>query len=440
VTVNEGSTANNSGTYSDPTSDPVTLSASIGTVTDNGGGNWSWSFGTNDGPTQSQTVTITATDDKGEAGTVTFQLVVDNVAPAVTIDAGQVTIIDEGGTVSVLANFSDVGWADSYEATIDWGTGVTEPGTINMTAAGPPADTGDVTGSFQYGDDGVFTITVSVTDDDGGIGSASFNLTVGNIDPTATIDESGTVLVNGTPTFVAQVNVPLDFSGNSTDPGSDDLALSWDWDDGAPAPDVTTDYLVNPPGTDPDPSPSVQPRDETDTQTHTFTGACFYEIVFSALDDDGGNASDSAIVIIAGDADLSRGSGYWMHQYKGNGHIDFTTAERQCYLEIVAFMSSVFNEERSAATFAQAHDVLFVKGNKGTMTELLDEQLLAAWLNFANGAYTLTEMVDTDGDGLDDTTFGAALAAAEAVRLNPASTRAALEAQKNILERINLGA
>ncbi|MDQ3547836.1 MAG: hypothetical protein M3439_03365, partial [Chloroflexota bacterium] len=173
---------------------------------------------------------------------------------------------------------------------------------------------------------------------------------------------------------------------------------------------------------------------------HTFTDACFYEIVFSALDDDGGSASDSAIVIIAGDADLTRDSGYWMHQYKGNGKIVFTAPELQCYLEIVAFMSSVFNEERSAATFAQAHDVLFVKGNNGTMTELLDEQLLAAWLNFANGAYTLTEMVDTNGDGIDDTTFGAALATAEAVRLNPASTRAQLEAQKNILERINLGA
>jgi subtilisin family serine protease len=442
VTVNEGQTASNTGDYTDPTNDPVTLSASIGTVTDTGGGNWSWSFGTNDGPDQNQTVTITATDDKGESGTVTFQLNVTNVAPTVAIASGQVTAIQEGDTVTVNATFSDPGWGDTYTASIDWGTPASDTSapTPAVTTEGPPADQGTVTDTFQYGDDGVFTITVTVTDDDGGTHSASFNLTVGNVSPTATIDETGTTLINGTPAFIAHAGDPVDFTGDSTDPGSDDLTLSWDWDDGAPAPDVSTAYLVNPPATDPDPSPDVDPRDVSDTQTHAFSDACFYEIVFSAADDDGGSASDSAIVIIAGNAELVRASGYWMHQYKGNGKIDFTTAELQCYLEIVAFMSGVFNEVRSAATFAQAHGVLFVNRNTGTMPELLDEQLLAAWLNFANGALDLTEMVDTNGDGLDDMTFGAALSAAEAVRLNPAATRAQLEAQKNILERINLGA
>lgn len=45
----------------------------------------SWSWQTSDGPDDSQTVTITATDDKDESGTATFDLVVDNVAPTVTL-------------------------------------------------------------------------------------------------------------------------------------------------------------------------------------------------------------------------------------------------------------------------------------------------------------------------------------------------------------------
>ncbi|MFV2068766.1 MAG: hypothetical protein ACC645_17475, partial [Pirellulales bacterium] len=79
VTVNEGQTAGNTGTYSDP-ADSLTFSASLGTVADNGNDTWSWSFDTSDGPDESQIVTITATDSDGEATSTTFALIVDNVA------------------------------------------------------------------------------------------------------------------------------------------------------------------------------------------------------------------------------------------------------------------------------------------------------------------------------------------------------------------------
>lgn len=45
--------------------------------------------------------------------------------------------------------------------------------------------------------------------------------------------------------------------------------------------------------------------------------------------------------------------------------------------------------------------------------------------------------MDTNGDNVNDATFGAALLSAENVRSNPASTREAILAQKDILERIN---
>ena len=132
---------------------------------------------------------------------------------------------------------------------------------------------------------------------------------------------------------------------------------------------------------------------------------------------------------------MARGTG--SISTSGNGKIDFTTARLNCFLEITAFLSNVFNEVRDASTIAKAYNDIFVAGNNGTMSELLDRQLLTSWLNFANGGVEYLEMLDTDANGIPDTTFIDVMTAAEATRLNPASTRAQLEAKKNLLERIN---
>jgi FtsP/CotA-like multicopper oxidase with cupredoxin domain len=62
VDVVEGDTATLSGTYGDPDGDPVTLSASTGTVTPNGAGHWTW---TQSGAAASGFVYVTATDSAG---------------------------------------------------------------------------------------------------------------------------------------------------------------------------------------------------------------------------------------------------------------------------------------------------------------------------------------------------------------------------------------
>ena len=93
VTVDEGTQATNSGTFSDPGVDDITLSASLGTVIDNGDGTWSWSWDTLDGPEDSATVTITATDSDGAATDVMFDLTVDNVAPQISADEGSLAVL-----------------------------------------------------------------------------------------------------------------------------------------------------------------------------------------------------------------------------------------------------------------------------------------------------------------------------------------------------------
>jgi len=436
VTVDEGQTAVNTGTFASDDG-AVTLSASVGTVIDAGGGNWSWSFATADGPAQSQTVTITGTDHLDQDGEVTFNLVVNNVAPSVTIAVDQVKSIDEGGNLTVTAGFTDPGTLDTHVATITChsvGGPQTVAGTINVTSTSP-VTAATVTATCPYGDRSAptFAVGVSVVDKDGGEGTASFNLTVSNVAPTVTIDKSGAALINGLPAFIAQIGVPMSFDGNATDPGSDDIEMKWDWADSNT---TTTMYRVSPPNADPLPSPNVNPRNADDTQSHTWLKACMFDISLTATDDDGGVDSDGVTVIIAGNSGRARSLGYWQTEFRGRtGVFDSTTLN--CYLAITGFMSGVFNEVVDASTQAKAAQVLHPRG-QNSVSDLLGAQLLAAWLNFANGAFGWDDLVDTTGNKVPDTAFSTAVLAAETVRLNPASTRAQLEMQKNILERINV--
>lgn len=92
VTVNEGQTATMTGTYRDADGDAVTLTGpAVGTLTDNHNGTWSWSYPATPGPDKSQILYVTATDAGGHKNQVAFRLIVNNVAPSVTINqaAGQ---------------------------------------------------------------------------------------------------------------------------------------------------------------------------------------------------------------------------------------------------------------------------------------------------------------------------------------------------------------
>jgi FtsP/CotA-like multicopper oxidase with cupredoxin domain len=71
-----GQVATMTGTYFDPDGDAVTLSSSIGSVTDTGGGTWSWSYPTTGAPNESGLVYVTATDSGGLKGQVAFNLTV----------------------------------------------------------------------------------------------------------------------------------------------------------------------------------------------------------------------------------------------------------------------------------------------------------------------------------------------------------------------------
>ncbi|TPW17944.1 MAG: PDK repeat-containing protein, partial [bacterium] len=119
------------------------------------------------------TVTVTVTDDDTGTSTRTFVASVSNVAPDLAPLADQSA--SEGSPVSLLgANFSDSGLLDSHTATVDWGDGTTEAAPISSKT---------VYAQHAYGDNGAYTVTVTVRDDDGGTSSRSFIATIANVWP-----------------------------------------------------------------------------------------------------------------------------------------------------------------------------------------------------------------------------------------------------------------
>lgn len=384
------------------------------------------------------TVGVRVTDPAGASDTDTATVAVTNVLPSMAWMAWT-SPIDEGDAVSLSGLFQDPGWLDPLSLLIDWGDGTAAQDPGGTVENERPWASIEFATTHVYGDNGSFTTNVTASDDDGSADPVSVEFKINNVAPTAVIDEGGTILVNGIPTVMTHAGTTVPFSGRSTDPGSDDLALSWDWADGAPAPDVTTNYLVNPPDADPYPSPSIQPRDVTDAKEHAWSGACFYVVGFSAADDDGGVTSDTVNAIVLGNAPYALSSGYWQKQMKDGKGAAISQQQLQCYLKIVGYMSTYFSAMRDASTITKALAILNGSKKPGDAGAILDQQLLAVWLNFANGSIDYFKMIDTDGDGVDDMMFKDYMSYAETLRMNPSATKTELIAAKYVLEWINLG-
>lgn len=368
-------------------------------------------------------VALRVTDAFGNTDVDTTTVTVDNVAPTVVVDA--ISPIDEFGTVTVSGTITDPGWLDVLTATIDFDDGAGAVGLTGSTENIRPDATLSFSVEHQYGDDGDFTVTVVGYDDDTSH-SDSAVASVANVDPTVTIDTSGEQVYDGVSAFVLDAGDDLTVPVGVTDPGSDDLTTTWDWGDGT---DSVEESLVNPPVADPPKSPSVQPRDIDVDATHTYGEACLYDLVVTSVDDDGGSGDDSATVLVVGNADQSRGSGYWLNQYRTKPPNHFTDAELACMLAIVNYLSMVFDGVDRAGAAELFHDPA-----KNDAEIQFDQQALAAWLNFANGSISLDSPVDTDGDGIDDTTFGDAMLLAETTRLG--GTQADIRTQKDIVESL----
>ncbi len=191
-------------------------------------------------------------------------------------DVGFVVTVEEAPSATPII--------ENFDFVIDWGDGSTSdagPATIDV----PGVNIGDVIfgsfdGSHTYTDNGVYTVTVTVNDDNGGSDVQTLLVTVDNVAPTASLANDGPVDEGSTAT--------VSFSGQF-DPSSDDTADgfryafdfdndgTWEVGDGSYAGSVAADSSVVP-------------------ASFLADGVASYTIKARILDDDGGFTDYTTVI------------------------------------------------------------------------------------------------------------------------------------------------
>ena len=116
-------------------------------------------------------------DTKSDSDTLTVRI--SNLAPAITGMTGPSGPVALGGSASVTTNYTDVGTADTHKCTYSW-----DDGSSNTQVDGAGSGTGSCTASHIYASAGVYTVGVTVTDDDTGSATSKYEFVV-VFDPSA---------------------------------------------------------------------------------------------------------------------------------------------------------------------------------------------------------------------------------------------------------------
>jgi len=229
-------------------------------------------------------VVVRATDSSGRIGTdmTTNELTIDAAVPIVAAGADQSQ--DEGCTVNLIgASFSDASPVNMHTAMIDWGDGRSPvPGVVDQV-------THTINSSHVYADNGVFTVTIAVTDDDGLSGTDTCTVTVSNVAPTVQAGADRTI-TQGWPIHLA--------AAQYNDLGTlDTHTATIDWGDGtSPDSGERSETPFGPPG-------DISGMAGTVNGSHIYTAAGIYSVVVTVIDDDGGLGQDTFVVTVRDDID-----------------------------------------------------------------------------------------------------------------------------------------
>jgi PKD repeat protein len=134
------------------------------------------------------TVVVTVFADNRSASQ-SFQVTVNNVAPSLNVVGDQTLPLGINLSIGDLGQFTDPGFdnpanpqgevAETFTFAIQWGDGNASFGLPGTASGGPGvASSGSFGGQHLFGAPGIYTVTATVSDDDGGSASQSFTVTV----------------------------------------------------------------------------------------------------------------------------------------------------------------------------------------------------------------------------------------------------------------------
>src|SRR6266567_957336 len=207
-------------------------------------------------------------DKDGGTTTSTALLTIDNVAPTVTAPLSQSA--NEGASTSFqVGSFTDPGANDNpWAVDVNWGDATTHT-TFNQATTGSLGSA-----SHTYADNGTYTVTVKVTDKDGGSGSKTFTITVANVAPTLTPPSNQSANEGASTSF--QV-------GSFSDPGADSpWSVDVNWGDAT----THTTFTRTTTGALPD-------------QSHTYADNGTYTVTVKITDKDSASGTTTFTITVA---------------------------------------------------------------------------------------------------------------------------------------------
>jgi PKD repeat protein len=200
------------------------------------------------------TVALTVTDDDDATGTSSENITVLNRPPIANFNESAETVLTgEPITFDASSSFDLDGWIISYFW--DFGDGT------NLT---------DIVVDHSYVDDGIYTVTLAVTDDDEATTTNTSTITVLNRPPVALFTESATIVFKGE---------AIEFNASeSYDLDGTIVSYLWTFGDGKNATGVTV--------------------------SHAYAVKGTYVVTLTVTDDDGAGASANATKTVIGGHDI----------------------------------------------------------------------------------------------------------------------------------------
>ena len=226
-------------------------------------------------------VIVTVTDDDGGETVVSAQASISNLPPEVVISVVAPNPANEGDFVNFDGYFDDPSWLDAHTASWDFGDASSTSGSFAPGIGFSHHEMDAV--QHAYGDNGVYSVVLTVEDDFLDSDSDQVNVTILNVAPSVSASVSGTGFEPTT----------LSFDGSFTDPGWLD---TWEWWwDFRPTHDSDGD---GDPANDRDVEGQAQVAGQLPTVQWTFNDDYDGSVYLYVLDDDGGLGTTTVDVTI----------------------------------------------------------------------------------------------------------------------------------------------